>query len=106
MIWAFALKRSAGFKLFLPLWFAGGRGYIKTPPLCFAKQNIGEVPVRAKGFKYSHSQYFFLLTPLLGTVVPRFLPYIAGATQRRSLNTSFFPSACQQQEIVFVSTFF
>ena len=46
------------------------------------------------------------LTPLLGTGVPRFLPYMAGATQRRSVNTSTFPPACQQQGIVLAFPFF
>ena len=46
------------------------------------------------------------LTPLLGTTVPRFLPYMAGATQRRSVNTSTFPPACQQQGIVLAFPFF
>ena len=40
---------------FTPVFTVIGKGNIYTPPLCFAEQNIGEVPVRAEGFK-SHIQ--------------------------------------------------
>ena len=36
---------------------------------------------------YIQASKLFVLTPLLGTVVPRFLPYMADATQGRSVNT-------------------
>ena len=45
-----------------------------------------------KGCKFLFSSPLAFSTPLLGTTVPRCLPYIAGATQRRSedsLNSSF-----------------
>ena len=41
-----------------------------------------------KGCKFLFSSPLAFSTPLLGTIVPRCLPYIAGATQRRSEDSS------------------
>lgn len=63
------------------------RRYFKTPPLCFAQQNIGEVSARTEGLTPTAKKtYEIFPIPLLKTTVPSVSPLLL--PQHRGCNPS------------------